>query len=193
MERMIRERELFLLSRVYRQRDAQAYAELYEQHQPKIYRYLCCKLPRIQDAEDLTEETFLRAWRYATHTHVENFSPLVYKIAKNVRSEFYRQNQPHANEVTVEPQTLVAREEAQRGTGGDMRTNEEENVISLETIERHMGKLTDEQQDLIVLRYLNELPVREIARTLEKTENATRVQLHRALKALRALLDSSRQ
>ena len=83
-------REKFLLFRILRFGDKQAYGELYVEYAPRLRRYLTFKLPTVQDAEDVLSEVFLKVWDYITSTPVEHFSGLLFAVARSRVADFYR-------------------------------------------------------------------------------------------------------
>ena len=165
-------KQKFLLYRVYQSRDTNAYGELYDENYSGIRRYLFFKLPTPQDADELTSEVFLRAWEYATATRVENASALFYNLARRLVADFYRRYH-ETEELTAEHHPQVS--EVENYEVKDEHTH----VLAC------LHKIKDEYRELIVLRYLNEMSVSEIARALEKTPNNVRVSLYRARRALK--------
>lgn len=167
----------FLALRIYRNRDAKAFDELYDLYWRRLHRYLLTKLPRPEDATEIASEVFLRAWEYMTSSRVENVTGLVYRIARNLVADFYRTQK--ATEVLEEYEAVLA---APGSIEKDaMVKNETEQLLI------HLKSLKEEYREVIVLRFLNEMDIAEIAEALEKTSNHVRVTLHRALKSLRTL------
>lgn len=170
-------RQKFLLFRVYRFRDASAYGQLYDQYFSKIRRYIYFKVPRSEDSDELTAEVFLRGWEYATSSKVDNPGALFYRIARNLIADFYRQ-----------------REQAESSDGLELASDQDiEQELAENEQQRHLisllKKLKEEYRDVLVMRYLDEMSVKEIAAITDKTPNNVRVQLHRAKKALKALAE----
>lgn len=171
-------RQQFLLFRIYRFQDAAAYGELYDAFYERIHRYITFKIPHFEDVDELTSEVFLRGWEYATASKVENFNALVYRIARNLIADYYR-----SKKVTGP----IEEAEAQIQPG---RSLEETVMIKEEFrhIMQKLNKLKDEYRDVLVMRFLDELSIAEIAEALEKTPNTVRVTLHRAKKALQEII-----
>lgn len=167
-------RQKFLTFRVYRHRDASAYGQLYDLHADRIRRFLVFKVPRREDADELTSEVFLRGWEYMTTSNVENSGALFFRIARNLVADFYRKY--HVTE-----QIDAANEVASRESVQDIVATK---IASDDLIDQLRG-LKEEYRDVLVMRYLSEMNVGEIASALEKTPNAIRVLLHRATKTLR--------
>lgn len=175
------QREQFLLFRIRRKRDQLAYGELYKEYASALRRFLVLRLPTPQDADDALSTTFLRAWNYLTVSPVESVSGLLFTIARGVVSDFFRANKietvsvsPEVAENVADPSHTARRVEA----GAD---------IAL--VKEALKTLSDEERAALSFRFFEGLPVRDIAAYLQKTENATRVLIHRSLKNLRAYLD----
>ncbi|MBU0614047.1 RNA polymerase sigma factor [Patescibacteria group bacterium] len=167
------QRQKFLLFRVYRFQDSKAYGELYDLYFSRIRRYVFFKLPSAEDAQEVTSEVFLRGWEYATASRIENANAFFYRIARNLVADFYRSR--HVDK-PIEEASLVASSE---DIAGRVETKQETDEL--------IGKLKNlrtEYQEVLVMKYLDEMSVKEIALALEKTQNNVRVLLHRAKKAL---------
>ncbi len=175
-------KQQFLLHRVYAHRDTEAYGELYDAYFEKIRRYLFFKLPTGHDADELAGEVFLRGWEYATASRVNYAGALFYRIATRLVADFYRK----------------------RIIEGDI--SEAEAIASSENIEHELdtkdaaGKLAkgirqlkEEYRELIILKFLNEMEIKEIARILGKTPNNIRVSLHRAKRALQRIMEANKK
>lgn len=165
----------FYLFRVYRFQDAEAYALLYDKYHQRINRYITMKMPSLNEAEELVSEVFLRGWDYATTNKVDNFNALLYRISRNLIADFYR------SRVITGP---IEEAEELLSTGHSL----EEGVMIREEFRHIMQKLKllkEEYQDILVMHYLDEMSIPEIASALQKKPNNVRVTLHRARKALK--------
>src|SRR3990167_9080218 len=95
--------EKLLLYRLYRDRDPDAFGELYDRYAPKIYRYVYYKVATITEAEDLTAEVFLKTWEYVQRhaenpeKRIENFRAFIYRLARNAVVDYYR----HQREASI--------------------------------------------------------------------------------------------
>jgi len=173
----MRRRSKFLLFRVYRYRDTAAYGQLYDFYISRIRRFITFRVARTEDAEELAAEVFLRGWEYATSSIVKNPGALFYKIARNLVADHYRQKKLEMGYDEVED---IA--------------DSHEIVEELSVKEEHLAlignlkSLKEEYRDMIVMRYLDEMSISEIAEALEKTSGSVRVTLHRAKKALQELV-----
>lgn len=157
------------------QGDRQAFGELYERYAAVIYRYLRSRVATEQEAEDLTEAAFLKAFeaigRYKDQGHP--YSAYLYRIAKNLLADHYRA----AREV-------IALEELK----DEDPTGELDEALIGQERERQvraaMERLAGDYQEVIRLRILLEMSTAEVADWMGRSEGAVRVLLHRALRAL---------
>ena len=163
--------------------DAEAFGDLYVRHLEQIYRYVFYKIGDEGKAEDLTEEVFLSAWEaideYEPQGHP--FSSWLYRIAHNAVVDHYR------TEKDESPLDSVAFTPAADGLGP------EETLLKkreLSRLVRGVARLSDEKQELIILRFVEGLPHAQVAEILNKTEGACRVMQHRALAELSDILGS---
>jgi len=166
-------RQRFLLFRVYRFQDAKAYGALYDLYYARIRRYLFFRLPTSEDADEATAEVFLRGWEYTTSSSVENAGALFYRIAKNLIADFYRSQKI---ESSLDEAISISKDE-RLDDSIDAKDEVGKLMISIRS-------LKPDFQDVIIMRFIDEMSVKEIAFALEKTPNSVRVQIHRAKKAL---------
>lgn len=162
--------------------DQAAFGALYEQHLNAIYRYVFYRVNNEQDAEDLTERTFLKAWQYLAkkkNAEIENFNAWIYRIAHNVVIEYYR--------TTKETTTL---EDASTLTDPSF-TPEALTDLNLDSagLAKAISQLELNYQQIIILRFVNGLSHNETAEILNIKSNHARILQYRALKKLREILD----
>ena len=180
--------EKFLLYRLQTKKDPEAYGALYDVYVARIYRFIFFKVKTKEEAEDLTSEVFLKAWHYITeHAEVYNFSALLYRIARNLIIDHYRTEKKRADDVAL----LGDDELEDTGNRGVQQQipMAEMNELAGEHMEIYLRKLKDDYREVITMRYIDELPMGDIATILDKSEVNVRVTLHRALKALRRLME----
>ena len=169
------------LAKRLRKRDPEAWAGLYEEYMPKIYRYIALKVSNRHDAEDLTEQVFLKALESSgrfgwTGAPIASW---LFRIARNQVIDFWRTDK--TKRLTPLHEWLVDHEmgpEAVAELNADMR-------LILEA----MAGLTRAQRDVIELRFGAGLTTAEVARILGKSQGAVKVMQHAALAALRQKLE----
>lgn len=160
--------------------DAQAFALLYDRHLDAIYRYMNLRVTTQEQAEDLTEDVFLRAWQaLGSYSPAQPFLHWLYRIAHNLVVDDHRRKAHQNTSIDAledagyqlpghDPsplQTVLAQEEAQA-----LRTA--------------LATMTPEEQTLLTLRFTEDMPFHAVAAILQKSEGACRVLQHRALHKL---------
>ncbi len=161
------------------------FEEIYDQHIERIYRFVYLKVNSKEIAEDLTADIFTRCWEvYRNGQKIDHISGFLYRLARNKISEFYRNNSNiQITNVTNNSENVT------RMIQDNVAFLEKVNLdIEIENIKKALSCLQDEYQNLIIWRYLEELEIKEIAKIMEKSEEAVRMQLSRALSALREQL-----
>lgn len=177
----MRHRHKFLLFRVYRFRDTQAYGELYDVYVARIRRFVSFRVGSPHDAEELTAEVFLRGWEYATSSMIEKPSALFYRIARNVVADHYREREKMG-------ETASMQEAHEVPDSTPIASEQMEMAEDQAQLLRALKSLKEEYRDALMMRYMDEMSVKEIAQALEKTPNNVRVLLHRAKKALESVV-----
>ena len=163
--------------------DPKAFGALYDHYQPQIYRFLFLKVAGREEAEDLTHQVFLNAWlgipRYKHRGFP--FSSWLYQIARNQVVDHYRARREAVSLEGIDPEAFAD------------RFSEEDLDKNLE-VERAIGtirSLKQEYQDVLILRFVEDLSVKEVASMMDKSEGAIKLLQHRALKILREKLGES--
>ena len=190
MARLPQEKEKFLLFRYLRFGDRLAFGEIFDAYQKHILKFLSFKLPTEDDAADVMSQTFMQVMEYARTTRIENFSALVYKIARNNAATFYQRHERERGNVAFDDQ-ILSEVEKTHNVLPDIDGVEEESPFGLftsEQVKRFIRRLEQDDRDVITMRFESEMSVKEIADVIGKTENATRVMIHRALRKMRDMI-----
>lgn len=173
--------EKLLLYRVRVNQDEQAFATLYDRYVEAIYRFCFFKLSNKEEAQDITSETFIKVWQYlinTEHLEVQNVKSLIYSIARNNIIDLYRSRSRRPELPLDESIDVVA------------ATDVVETMNQSQDHERMLGllkKLKQEYQEVVMLRYIEDFSIGDIADILGKTNTTIRVTLHRAVKKLQTL------
>jgi RNA polymerase sigma-70 factor (ECF subfamily) len=182
--RQAREEERVLVQRAI-QHDSEAFAELYDHHVVRVYRHIYYLLGDTKETEDLTAQTFLKAWE-AIGRYKERGAPFVawlLRIAHNLTVSYLRSKRDHSElEDTYEDQKAGINPEQVL-----VQSSEEKSVREA------VLRLREEQRQVIMLRFVEELDYREVAAVIGKSIPAVRVIQHRALGNLRKLMESQEQ
>lgn len=164
------------------QGDSRAFGLLYERHMDAIYRYVFFRVGSPHDAEDLTEDVFVRAWEAIggfKRGGQGSFVSWLYRIAHNIVIDHYRKRQPQSwssEQLALEESPLPSVEEA---------AHHNQDVLRLA---RAISELDETEQQVIVLRFIEGLSHGEVSEVIGKSEGASRVIQHRALVNLKAIL-----
>lgn len=180
--------EKLLLFRLRTKRDPESYAQLYDAYIEQIYRFVYFKVSTREEAEDITSEVFLKGWNYVNENReIKSFSGLLYRIARNCVIDLYRQKASKP-ESFLEDHLEKGFEPGDRGKWfGKMNIK-----LDSEKILQALKKLKQEYQEVITLRYVDELTVEEMSEIIGKGNMAVRVTMHRAIKKLKQILESQK-
>jgi len=166
-------------------KDPQAFVKIYDLFFEKIYTYAYYKVGNATEAEDITEQVFLKALeaigRYTWKKGVP-FSSWIFKIAHNQVVDYFRAQGKVINKAIDEEQINKLPDEK--------RSFEEEVDLKLllEDAQKAISKLNEDQQSVILLKFLSGFSNAEIANFLNKSEGAVKSLQHRVLVSLRELL-----
>ena len=160
--------------------DAEAFGRLYDMHVDRVYRHIYYRVGNVADAEDLTQQVFIKAWQ-AISRYKKMASPFLawlIRISHNIVIDFYRSNKARtyldfeviASKPESGPEHLV---EAQ---------------FDQQQVHQAILELPGDQQQVILMRFIEGFSYSEIADSLGKSEGAVRVIQHRALARLRKVL-----
>src|SRR3954451_17610698 len=165
-----------------RQRPDTAFEKLYRQHVGDVYRYSLAVLGNPADAEDVTQTTFLNAYR-AIHSgeRPRKPAPWLRTIAHNVCRQRWRQASRRPREVA----------ELDEFAASAAAVEEEPDAHSAADITRALQSLPFNQRTALVMRELEGRRQEEIARELDQSESAVEALLFRARRAMREHLESS--
>jgi RNA polymerase sigma-70 factor (ECF subfamily) len=174
--------ELALLARA-RTLDPDALAEVHDRYYTPIFRYVAFRVSDRDVAEDLTSEVFTRLLSALRDKHApqNTLRGWLYGVAARVVSDYHRRHY-RAPEVELD-EMLVSRE------AGPAELVDK--LLAHADLKRAMAELTDEQQHVLALRFGYEMPIQEVARTLNKTEGAIKQLQARAIAALSRKLAAS--
>lgn len=174
------------LLQIAREGNTEAFGHIYERYAERVFRYLFAHLDNRLDAEDLTEEVFLRVWRSLPDYREQGvpFLSFVFRIARNALIDHYRRDRSSQHKDAIEEVNLP-----------DQKPGPVEMAIAslerTELIEALKG-LRDDYRTVLVLRFLGELSPEETAQVMGRSAGAIRVLQYRALKALRTRLSHLR-
>ncbi|HEX8073473.1 MAG TPA: RNA polymerase sigma factor [Thermoleophilaceae bacterium] len=155
------------------------FTELYREHLRDVYSYSYYRIGNHHDAEDITEQTFLQAYRHFARARAESngrpLRPWLIRIAHNLAANYHRDR-------SRRPQTHL--EDAAVITAPHQTEDLVEGREELQAVLRGVAGLPDDRREALIMRFAIDMDNREIARALGRSEGATKVLLHRAIKQL---------
>jgi RNA polymerase sigma-70 factor (ECF subfamily) len=165
-----------------------AFEQLYRDHLRDVYSYSYYRVGNHHDAEDVTEQAFLQAYRHFERARRESdgrpLRPWLIRIAHNLAANYHRDRsrRPEANIEAIEPPS---------------HPHDTEQIVEgrerLRAVMRRLDDLSEERRDALIMRFALDMSNREIARALGKTDGATKVLIHRAIKQLEELIAAEDQ
>lgn len=154
------------------------FLKAFEMYSDAIYRHCFFRLNNHDEAVDLTQEVFLRAWKKALSEDVRDWKALLYRIAHTKIIDIYRSAARQKN------RSLDALIEE----GFDKREEAKDVTAEISHILGVLKELDHDDREIIIMRYVDNLLPKEIAEVFGINENATSVRIHRALKKLKQIL-----
>lgn len=161
-------------------KDPHAFDALYLNYVKQVYRYLYSRMGSQHDAEDATAQTFLSALEgFGRYRHEGHFSAWLFAIARRKAVDYFRL----AEHSQFLPDDLPA-------PGPDLLQQSDQNE-RIQTLMSKIKDLDEEEQELLRLRYAAQLGFTEIARLMNRKEDAVKKSLYRLLKRLQSQLEES--
>ena len=162
------------------------FSELYRTHLRDVYSYSYYRIGNHHDAEDLTEQTFLQAYRHFERARAESngrpLRPWLIRIAHNLAANYHRDR-------SRRPQTAL--DDAGPLTAPHTTEALVEDREDLGRILASVQQLPDDRREALIMRFALGMDNHEIARALGRTDGATKVLLHRAIRQLEELVEAA--
>ncbi|HPT08574.1 MAG TPA: RNA polymerase sigma factor [bacterium] len=169
-------------------KDQVAFEELYDKNVDDIYRFIYFKIGKKDDANDLSSLVFLKTWEHIQKnkvSHNETLRALIYKIARNVVVDYYREHRPDNISIDDENNRIDIASDDSLENDVSIKTDYDNLMISV------MG-LKNEYREILIMRFVNELSLDEIADITGKKKINVRVILHRAITALQEMTEGAK-
>jgi RNA polymerase sigma-70 factor, ECF subfamily len=163
------------------------FSDLYRAHLRDVYSYSYYRIGNHHDAEDLTEQTFLQAYRHFARARAESngrpLRPWLIRIAHNLAANYHR-DRSRKPQTNLEDAAILSEPH-----GTEQIVEEREEV---QAVLRGVAGLPDDRREALIMRFAIGMDNREIARALGRSEGATKVLIHRAIKQLEERLKEER-
>jgi RNA polymerase sigma-70 factor (ECF subfamily) len=161
-----------------------AFEQLYRDHLRDVYSYAYYRVGNHHDAEDVTEQAFLQAYRHFERARRESngrpLRPWLIRIAHNLASNYHR-DKARKPQAPLDNSDPIA---TPHGTERIVEGREE-----LKHVMSSLEHLPDDRREALIMRFALGMDNREIARALGRTDGATKVLIHRAIKQLEQEMD----
>jgi len=153
------------------------FGRIYDQYIDRIYRFVYLKVNSREIAEDITSNVFLKAWENYKENKgkIKNTAGFLYQIARNSVIDYYRKEERTKRVLFQEIENL-----SHQNTIPDLESG---------VVRQALSKLSPVYQDVIILYYLEEMPVKEIAELTGLTPTNIRVMIHRGIKELKKIIE----
>ena len=164
------------------------FSDLYRAHLRDVYSYSYYRVGNHHDAEDLTEQTFLQAYRHFERAQRESdgrpLRPWLIRIAHNLAANLYRDRSRKPAMPIDESSNLTT-----------LHTTEQlvEGRDELSRVLDGVQRLPDDRREALIMRFALGMDNREIARAMDRSDGATKVLIHRAIKQLEELVGDPRK
>src|SRR5680860_17698 len=168
-----------------KKRDREAFTKAYDDNVNDIYRFVYYKIGSDEEAKDITSAIFLKTWNHIQNNTLESaktLRALLYKVARSTIIDYYR---AHGRTKIISLEDDKNRVDVATYIDEDARIDIKRDI---EIVRSKLPLLKEEYKEIIVMRFINELELDEIADITGKSKGNIRVLTHRALKALKDLL-----
>ncbi|WP_060205522.1 RNA polymerase sigma factor SigW [Sporosarcina koreensis] len=166
--------------------DQDAFEEIVTMFQHRLYHVCYRMLGNSQEAEDIAQEAFVRAYvNIHTYDQKRKFSTWLFRIATNLCIDRIRKKKPDYYLDATVPGTDGLNMYSQIAAQGDLPEEEVERMEEQDRVQYEIGRLPEKYRTVIILRYMEELPLQEISDILELPLGTVKTRVHRGREALR--------
>ena len=159
------------------------FSESYDKYSDAIFRYCLYQTSNREKALDLTQDTFIKTWEYLSNNNskkIENLRAFLYKVAINLIIDYRRKKKADSLDQMTE-------------AGFDVRSeideaSVQENAFDGKIALKALKNLDEKYKDVLTLRFVEDMDIKEIAKILEESENNISVRIHRGLEKLKNVL-----
>lgn len=163
--------------------DAVSFEKIYDEFAPKIFKFCYFRVSSREIAEDIASLVFVKTWDHlANGGNVANIQGFLYRVANNLIIDFYRKNKDRREISFDDPNNQLDIPDL---PGFVDRIDQQ---MDVQEVHIALQQLPDHYREAMIMRYINDLSVKEIAEILEISENTVSVRLHRAIEKLKDVL-----
>ncbi|TSC65283.1 MAG: RNA polymerase sigma-70 factor, ECF subfamily [Candidatus Doudnabacteria bacterium Gr01-1014_77] len=155
------------------------FEKTYNEFADSIFRHCFFRVSSREVAKDLTQETFVRTWQALEKgKEIENMKAFLYKVATNLIIDYYRKHK----EVSLDSLQ-------EKGVDFVKEGRQEVDFMDLQAVLKEVHSLPEKYKQVLMMRYIEDLSVIEIADVIGASENTISVQLHRGIQMLKKNLN----
>lgn len=160
------------------------FSKSYEEYSDAIFRYCLYQTSDREKALDLTQDTFIKTWEYLSQGNkVDNLRAFLYKVAGNLIIDYRRKKKSDSLDQMTEGGFDV------KDTTDEMERTE--NVFEKDLALKVIDQLEEKYKDVLILRFVEDMSIKEIAKVMHQNENNISVRIHRGLQKLKEALDKN--
>jgi len=164
--------------------DKDAYGAIYNLYYKQVYRYCYFNLRDSALAQDVVQETFLKAWKSIGSFSLENggtVQAFLYRIARNLIIDHSRKKRTTRLD---EHENIEAESQIEENIDRDSEK---------EKLKEAIGQLGEKDRQIVILRYFEEMSFAEMSKVIKIREGALRVRIHRILEKLKGIIENDRR
>jgi RNA polymerase sigma-70 factor (ECF subfamily) len=172
-------------------KDKEVFIKVYDDFAADIYRFVYFKIGHSEEAKDLTSMIFLKTWNHIQNNSLTNagtLRALLYKVARTSIVDYYRETGSRLEVSLDDEENPIDLPDENKDLEGDLDRSSD-----IARIKGKLPLLKEEYREIIVLKFVNDLDIDEISEVTGKTKGNVRVLLHRALAALKELLEEDQK
>lgn len=156
------------------------FLEHYAANADGIFRFCYFKTSDREISLDITQEVFTKTWDYlGSGNTIENFKAFLYRTARNTVIDYHRKKKTQSLDYLLEEGFDVA----------DTTSPKTQDVLDAKRIVSLLEDLDEKYKEILTLRYVQDLSIKEIALSINETENTVSVRIHRGLNQLQTLAE----
>ncbi len=159
-----------------------AFLKAYDEYSDGLFRYALFKTSNRELALDIVQDTFTSVWEYiAKNGKIDNIRAFLYRTLNNRIIDSYRKKQSESLDNLINEGYDIGFDDRQKM----------EDLLMGESVWSKVTQMDKNHIEILTLRYMNDLSIKEIAQMLEQSENSVSVKIHRALEKLKEKLEHS--
>lgn len=161
-----------------------SFNQSYEEFSDAIFRYCLYQTSKREVALDLTQDTFIKTWEYLSKGNkVDNLKAFLYKVAGNLVIDYRRKKKSESLDQIIEGGMDVK---------SDINEMEQtENVFEKDLALKVIDQLEEKYKDVLILRFVEDMSIKEIAKIMHQGENNISVRIHRGIQKLKDALEKN--